>query len=577
MHRFMSVSSRASQRFLSTIASLCAPMLRTPTLRTPMLRTPMLGSLLLFSAAACDRAPSTPTSTSHGGVLVISAFADADILMPPLTMTGQGLQVVDAIFDRLAQPTLAADGTTSFAPSLATSWSWTPDSLAIDFTLDAKAKWHDGQPVTAQDVRFTWVAYTDSTLGSPTADALRNIDSVQVRDARKVRVWFKKRSADQLADATTQMRVLPMHLLDSVPRATWKSATFSRQPVGSGRFRFGSWQAGSRLEIVADSGNYRGRPGLDKVVWTVAPDPAAATLRLFSGDADFLESVRPDAAAEFGKHPNVQLLRSPSLAYGFVQFNLVTQRGAPHPLFGNRGLRRALSAAIDRALVVRSVFDSAARVALGPVTRAQLGRDSVLPSLAFDTTQAMRALDSLGWRAGTTGAVRTRNGEPLKFAVLVPSSSSQRLRVAVLLQQLYRAVGVQMDIEKVEFNALNARLAKGDFDAAIMAIGADPQLAGIRGVWGSAASRAKGGVNFGAYANTRFDALLDSAQMQVSDAQARPYYLAAYREILDDAPALWLYEPWNLSGVATRVHPVGLRPDGWWTQLGDWTRKPAKN
>ena len=541
----------------------------TRTLRAAVVCTP-----LLLSVTACDRAKSP--SRSAGGVLVISAFADADILMPPLTMTGQGLQVVDAIFDRLAQPTLSSDGSTSYTPGLATSWSWSADSLAIDFTLNAKAKWHDGLPVTAQDVRFTWAAYTDSTLGSATAAALRNIDSVQVRDAQVARVWFRKRSADQLSDAVSQMRILPKHLLDSVPRATWKTAAFARQPVGSGRFRFGSWQAGTRLEIVADSNNYRGRPGLDKVVWTVAPDPGAATLRLFSGDADFLESVRPDAAAEFAKHANVALLRSPSLAYGFVQFNTLTAAGAPHPLFGDRALRRALSMAVDRSLVVRSVFDSAARVALGPVTRVQLGRDTLLAPILFDTTQAMRTLDSLGWRTAKPGDVRARNGVPLKFAVLVPSSSSQRLRVAVLLQQLYRAVGVQLDIEKVEFNALNARLAKGDFDAAIMAIGADPQLAGIRGVWSTAASRAKGGVNFGAYSNARFDALLDSAQAQVSDAKARPYYLAAYRDILDDAPALWLYEPWNLSGVATRVHPVGLRPDGWWMQLADWTRDSAR-
>lgn len=530
---------------------------------------------ILAGVAGCDR-PATTTAT--GGSLVISAFADADVLLPPLTMTGQGLQVTDAVFDRLADPAVAVDGSTAFRPALATSWTWAPDSMSIQFALNPRARWHDGIAVSARDVRFTWSAYVDSTLGSPVAQALRNIDSVQVVDAQSVRVWFKRRSPEQLADAATQMRVLPMHLLDSIPRENWRTAEFARHPVGSGRFRFRSWQAGARIELGADSANYRGRPGLDRVVWTVSPDPSAATMRLFSGDADFLESVRPDAAAEFATHPDVQLLKSPSFVYGFLQFNLQAS-GAPsraHPLFGDRGLRRALSMAVDRSLVVRSVFDTAARVALGPVTRIQLGADTLLPALAFDTLRAMSLLDSLGWRAPQPGGIRVRAGVPLTFTTIVPSSSAQRVRIAVLLQQLFRHVGVQMEIEKVEFNTMNARLAKGDFDAVVMAIGADPALGGIRGVWSRSAARAQGGTNFGSYASARFDALLDSADAKATSGEARRYFLQAYAEILGDAPAIWLYEPWNLSGARRSVHPVGLRPDGWWLQLGDWTRDAAR-
>ena len=541
----------------------------------PLHRGTLTVALPIIAAMfGCDR-PVTPNRESVGGTLVVSAFADADVLLPPLTITGEGLQVVDAVFDRLAQPVLAPDGTTSYAPALATQWAWANDSLSIEFTINPRARWHDAQPVTAADVRFTWTAYVDSALGSATAQALHNIDSVQVRTAQTAVVWFKRRSTEQFADAVSQMRILPAHLLDSIPRASWRTSAFARHPIGSGRFRFRSWQAGARLEVVADSNNYRGRPKLDRVVWTIAPDPSVATLRLFTGDADFLESVRPDAAAEFPKHPEVQLLKSPSLVYGFLQFNLQPRSVSPRiaSLFADPALRRALSMAVDRALVVRAVFDTGARVALGPVTRSQLGADTLLRSIPFDTAGAIHTLDSLGWRATQPGAVRARNGRTLRFSTLVPSSSSQRLRIAVLLQQLFRTVGVQMDVEKMEFNTMNARLAKGDFDAAVMALSADPELSGIRGVWSSGAGRAQGGENFGSYASARFDALLDSAEQQTSTSSARRKYLDAYAVILDDAPAIWLYEPWNLSGVRRNVHPVGLRPDGWWMQLGDWSRQ----
>lgn len=506
--------------------------------------------------------------------MVISAFADPDILLPPLTMTGQGQQVVDAIFDRLALPEWATDGSVAYRPMLASSWNWVADSLAIDFTLDPRATWHDGVKVTADDVRFTWQAYVDTALASPVAAALSNIDSIQVRDTQSVRVWFAKRTPEQLADAATQMRILPKHLLDSIPRSAWRTAAFARSPVGTGRFRFGRWQASTQLDVVADTNNYRGRPGLDRVIWTVSPDPSAATARLFAGEADFLESVRPDAAAEFAAQKDVMLLRSPSLAYGFLQFNLEAPRRAEraHPLFGDRALRRALSMVVDRSTAVRAVFDTLARVGLGPMTRIQLGADTTVPPIPFDVQGGAALLDSLGWRRADTLATRARNGVPLRFTVLVPSTSTPRLRLAALIQQDLKDVGVQMEIEKVEFGTFNARIAEGSFDATIMAIGADPQQSGIRGVWTQSAARAKGGQNFGSYASATFDALIDSAAASADVRAAKAYYLRAYRVIIDDAPAIWLYEPWNLSGIRRAISPVGIRPDGWWMQLGDWTR-----
>jgi peptide/nickel transport system substrate-binding protein len=527
-------------------------------------------ALSSVALAGCER---PPASSAAGGTLVIGAFAEPDLLLPPLTMTAQGQQVVDAIFEPLAQGVFDDDGRLRFEPMLARTWAWSADSLRIDFSLDPKARWHDGAPVTAEDVRFTWRAYVDSALGAPAAPALRAIDSVTTVDPHTTRLWFSRRSVDQFAVAATTMRILPAHLLDSVPRARWRTAGFVRQPVGSGRFRFAGWQAGTRVEVVADSSHVRGRPALDRVIWSITADPSAAVQRLFAGDIDFLESVRPDAAAEFATHPTVRLLRSPSLVYGFLQFNLEPPgRAGSASLFADPALRRALSQGVDRSALVQAVFDSLARVALGPVTRVQLGADSVIPSIAFAPDRAEGLLDSLGWRRSAGDSIRRRAGRPLRFTTLVPSSSTQRQRIAVLLQAMLRKIGVQMEIESVEFNTLNARLVKGDFEAAIMAISADPLPGGIRGVWSSSAARSAGGVNFGNYRSARFDALVDSAGRQVDAQAARRLFREAYDTIVADAPAIWLYEPWALSGVHRDIRPVGIRPDGWWGQLAAWSR-----
>lgn len=532
---------------------------------------------LVLTACGTSEKPVGSATSPIGGTMVVSAAADADLLLPPVALTGTALQVVDAVFDRLLQPGIDSTGALALEPALASAWAFSGDSSAIDFTLDARAKWHDGTPVTAEDVRFTFVAYRDSVLGSPSRAALADIDSVEVRGPQAVRFWLRVTNARSVHLAGTEMRIMPRHLLDSLPRASWRTADVARRPMGSGRFRFVSWQAGSRIEVVADSTNYRGRPMLDRVVWSIAPDPTATIARIKTGDADFLENVRPDAVPELAATPSVRVLRSTGLAYGYVQWNLLTPGSdlRPHPLFGDRAIRMALARAIPRDSIVRTVFDSLAEVAVGPFTRLHLANARIdrgaLPNLTFDTTLAARALDSLGWRRGNDG-MRMRAGVPLRFTLLVPASSTVRVRLATLMQPHWRALGVDARVESLEFPAFMARLAAGDFDAAVMALGADIDPLGIRGVWGSGAARQQGGPNFGSYRSSAFDAALDRAAAQRDEAAMQRAMVDAWRLILDDAPALWLFEPYTVSAVRREITPVGIRPDAWWSQLADWSR-----
>src|SRR5688500_7680307 len=129
--------------------------------------------------------------------------------------------VFDQIFDRLAEigDSLNVVGDAGFKPRLARRWTWARDSLSIAFTIDSTARWHDGRPVRAEDVRFTFELYTDPTTGAHLAPSLGNIDSVSVTDSLTAVFWFKRRATQQFFDATYHMKVLPRHLLADAPRA----------------------------------------------------------------------------------------------------------------------------------------------------------------------------------------------------------------------------------------------------------------------------------------------------------------------------------------------------------------------
>ena len=161
---------------------------------------------------------------------------------------------------------------------------------------------------------------------------------------------------DQFFEAVTPMLVLPAHLLKDVRGAALRTSSLARTPVGSGRFRFVSWKAGSSVEVAADTGNYRGRPHVDRVIWNFAPDPNTALTRLVGGEADVLE-LTPPQLPQLATNKNIRTVFVPGLDYNFIQFNLRDPSNAarPHPLFGDRNLRRALTMAVDRQRIVESI------------------------------------------------------------------------------------------------------------------------------------------------------------------------------------------------------------------------------
>jgi peptide/nickel transport system substrate-binding protein len=170
----------------------------------------------------------------------------------------------------------------------------------------------------------------------------------------------------------------------------------------------------------------------------------ASVKQLEAGEADFMESLPADDAADVAKRPDLRVLYRPGFDYNFLLFNLHEgSADGPHPVLGDVRLRRALAMGLDRQSMVRSVLDTAGRVLLGPFVRAQWSADTTISQIPFDRAAASRLLDSLGWRAGTDG-MRVRQGKALAFTLLVSSSSTSWGRFAVLIQEQLRQLGARV-------------------------------------------------------------------------------------------------------------------------------------
>ena len=349
----------------------------------------------------------------------------------------------------------------------------------------------DGVPVRAEDVRYTFHAYTSDAVLSEARSLLGNIDSVSVRDSLTAVFWFKRRTPQQFLDATYIMFVLPSHLLATLPDTALVNAPFGRQPVGTGRFRFVKWDAGTRLEIAADTANARGRAKLDRVIWTFVSDLGAATVKLFAGEADFLEQIKPENIPQVLSAPSLRLESNLPLQYGYVGFNLRMPRspagptGPAHPVFGDARVRRALTMALDRPRMVRSVLDSLGMVSFSAAPRVLIPDTAALRQIPFDPAGAMALLDSAGWKDTNGDGIRELNGKPLQFDLLVPSSSTTRTKLAVLVQAAFKNVGAAVTVQALDPSALGPRLEARDFDAWMGGWQTNPGLQGMRQTWAS--------------------------------------------------------------------------------------------
>jgi peptide/nickel transport system substrate-binding protein len=525
---------------------------------------------------ACSDRNAPGASGEPGGTIVIATTADPGTLFPPLMFQTSAKQITEQIYDYLADvgPTMNTLSDEGFRPGLSDRWRWSSDSLMLTFYLNPHAKWHDGRAVTARDVQFTLSLYKNPALGGESRTELGNIDSVTVADSLTAVFWFHQRAPSQFLDAAAQMLVLPAHQLERISVDSLRE--LPPPPIGTGRFRFRTWNKGASVEIVADTSNYRGRAMLDRVIWSVAPEYTTAVTKLFSGDADVFDAMRVEDQAKMRRHTILKAFVLPGTGYGFMQFNLrdPANRSRPHPLFGDRNVRRAIAMSIDRSSLVKSVFDTFAVVPAGPTVRAYPTTDPRIVQLPFDTARAGAILDSIGWTRHGSDGMRSKNGRELAFPLLVTLGSMSRVRMGVLIQEQLRRVGIRVTLDQMEGRTLDAKRTTHTFDAVLgmWIMGASPD--GTRAAW-TTAGMGKDGVNYGSYSNHTFDVQLDSA-LASDPAHAREKFTAAYQTINEDAPAVWIYEPRTIVGLHRRIRTARMRPDAWWFSLADWSISPSE-
>jgi len=481
------------------------------------------------------------------------------------------LELADQLFLRLAGlgPTLLTAGDRGFVPLLARSWA-RRDSVTLVFDLDPRARWQDGTPVTGRDVVFTFERARNPAIAPRLVALLRNITSVTAEGDRRVVFRYSRAYPEQLYDATFHVAPLPAHLLDSMPPEAVARSTYVTQPVGSGPYRLVRNVPGQFVELAANRHFFLGKPKLERVIIRIASDPDARLNLLLGGQADAMDNVVPplDNLRRIHGDSTLRLVPVPSSSVGFLLFNQRDPRDSTrlHPILSDIGVRRAITLGIDRHLLVRAVFGSYAEVPYGPVSPILWIRHGSPKAVLQNPQEARRLLLAAGWRDSDRDGILDRDGRPLTLSLSLPNTSAIRRQMALLVQEQLRQIGVQLELQQLEFPVWLERRQAGNFDIDFTATVQDPSPSGLTQAW-----TCTGGTNVAKYCNPRVDSLLEKAVLgPVQGDPGRPW-VEVLRQIEADAPATFLYAPYFVYAVKRRFRNVTITPASAWQLLREWS------
>jgi peptide/nickel transport system substrate-binding protein len=487
------------------------------------------------------------TDIKKGGTFIRGDVTDVRTLNPLLVSDTASGEVTSLMFDSLVD--IDPDSLDAI-PNLATKWDVSADNKVYTFTLKDGVKWHDGQPFTAADAKFSYDLYMNPETGTPRAGTLKDrIATIEAKDNTTLVITLKDVVAPFLVSDCIY-GLLPMHLLKDVKPADIPTSEFTTaKPVGTGPFKFKEFKTGDSVTLLANPDYHKGAPALDTYIRKFVKDDTTLYQQLKTGEVDAAPvpvTFYDDAKGQ----SNFKLFPYDTFAFQFFGYNLDPKTGSA--IFQDVKVRQALFYAVDRPGIVQKIREGLSTVAAGtmPVLSWAYQPDKITSLYEYDPAKAEQMLDDAGWKKGADG-VRAKDGKPLAFEMYTYSGDKIIEGYASVFQENWKAIGVTMTPKYEEFSAFVTRLTK-TFDFQTFLVGffwnVDPDQ---QTMWDT--KQHGPGFNLYDYSNPKVDDLLEKALRTLDKEQRKQLYLDAQNQILADAPALIIDFPKDIWGVSNRV------------------------
>lgn len=444
-------------------------------------------------------------------------------------------------------------------PDLAESWGVSADGTVYNFTIRPNATWHDGQPVTSDDVLFTIELI--KSAGSLFPQDIKDMWSqIQVKrlDDKTFQFQLPEPFAPFLDYAT--FGILPKHLLEAIPADQLATAEFNLKPIGSGPYKFDrlliSGGQISGVVLIANQDFYTLPPFIEQVVFRYYPNSASAFDAYKQGEVLGISQLTEDVLQAALQETTLAVHTSRLPQMGLVFLNL---NNPSVSFLQNENVRRALMLGVNRNIIVSHILKGQAIVADGPILPGSWAYYEEIEKIAYDPDAAAKLLNQEGFVFTAGSDVRSKDGQPLTFTLVHPNDEIHTL-IAQAIQTDWALIGIKIELQSVSYDSLaNDFLTPRNYQAALADLNTartpdpDPYL-----FWHQ--SEATGGQNYSQWDNRTASEFLETARVSADFEDRARLYRNFQVVFTKDMPSLPLYYPVYSYGVDVQVQGVQIAP-----------------
>ncbi|WPD19338.1 peptide-binding protein [Thermaerobacter composti] len=521
--------------------------------------------------------PTEEAAPRKGGTLTVGTFSDI-ITINPLFIDDVPSQevanlVLASLYDVDPQGNVIVDET-SLAAELP---EISEDELTYTVKLKEGPKWTDGQPVTAEDVAWTIEMYRNPDVGSPAIANFDKVEKVEVVDPQTVRVTLKQVYAPFLY-TLAGLQPLPKHVFEGVGPGDLQKHPYGTDPsetVTNGPWKWTEWTQKQYVTLERNADYWGPEPYIDKVVFKIYADQNTLAQAMLNGEIDVLPGVDVKTLPALQGKERIQILESPGPVYDYLGFNFNPDNFPDGFVpWASQKTRQAIAYAINRQGMVDSILQGHGQLLNGPFLPGSWADAGTAVNYPYDPEKAKQLLAEDGWTPGPDGILQ-KDGHRFEFTLQTNAGNERREQVAAVIQQNLKDVGIQVNIETLDFSSwVDNHIIPGKYQAILIGwrLTLDPDAESIF----SSRYFPPNGQNSGWYKNEEIDRLWVEGYSTTDQEERKQVYAEIARLISEDLPYVFLYTQNVIAAYSDRVQwqeadkPVLTLPDGWQYNMEKW-------
>jgi peptide/nickel transport system substrate-binding protein len=496
-----------------------------------------------------ERTGNSAEQPTPGGTVVRHLESDCKTLNWVLYTTVYEDYVLRHLYDRL----LDYDQNLDIIPVLARDYDVNDNHTRITVTMRDSVFWHDGEPVTSADVKFTIDKILDPAVPAVNKRSwFEKLDRVETPDDKTVVFIWSEPYAPSL-HALTQLAPMPRHIYQE---GDFLENPANRAPIGNGAFKFEEWRTAEMISVVRNEHYYCKNAYLDKVVFRIIPDGAVALSALKAGEIDEMRLRQTQWETQTSDRDFLR--RFEKLYYYVPQYNYLAWN-CRSVWFRDKRVRRAMTLLFDRKTLNDKVYSGYAELVSGPFYINSWAYDRSVKPLPYDPDRARQLLDEAGWIDHDGDGIRDKDGVNFEFEFL-SSGSRIALEFAQLLQEACAKVGITLEIRRLDGATYFGKAFKGEYDACALSwrLDDDPDVFEMF----HSSEVPPIGLNHTFYSNAHVDSLLELGRVEFDRERRKAIYHQVHRLIHEDQPYTFVNSVPEKRPISKRIGNVTLSPRG---------------